>query len=546
MIILLEATAIASAEVKDGDTLTSADFVNSKLDVGIAETTTSKNPQKVKFDGDLIVSEGMEVGAYTEGKLMTSFSGTSGSDHSNSLEVTGTVNISGSGKVILGGQTHSNSYMGLYASDVTVAGSDSNNKSAPNLSATMAYIDNLTVKSGAVVLRSNDDATGGYNGYENGDGSKQTMIKKSITVEGGSLYIGKNNGQKPTEYNNHYLNAIGSNNGAATITQKNGYIEVNGKTRVEDGLIINQTGGEMVFANETSGRAMIVFDGAKANMITQGGDADTKMTLGQMGVITSSYVSGKGFVYSGSGNGQVNISQTGQGEINLAKGVTFKTKDASTASTITQSGGGKINLSGDFSSAIFNISQSKGAINLNSGASMVSNTLTVNTAATLNISGTLTVNTDLKFNIDTPDQEGAAIVLNGGNIDVANLANTVEFNLSDAVITDMMTDAMAFTAETGEELYTYTIDLVSGLNATDVAEFQTLMDSGKLEWILELPTVYGGTVTMTELVDSGLQWSESGNTLQLQTTWKSVPEPTTATLSVLALAALATRRRRRR
>lgn len=244
---------------------------------------------------------------------------------------------------------------------------------------------------------------------------------------------------------------------------------------------------------------------------------------------------------------KLEIVQESSGTIEFNKGVLFETSASTGASTITQSGGGIINLSGDFSSAVFDIEQSKGSINLKSGAKMESNILSLNTAATLNIAGTMTVNDKLSFNLTTPGQETAAIVMaSGGNIEVADMTSAVEFNLEDAIISDMKMEALAYTAETGEAEYTYTIDLISGLSVADKEEFDTLIENGKLSWSLELPQALSeSTITSTELLESGIQWSDSGDTLQLYTTWKSVPEPATATLSLLALATLAARRRRK-
>ena len=392
-----------------GDVLTAADFKDGCLEVGNPVTipdSQSQNPQIVTFEGDLIVGNDMKVGTfYDSGEIvwnphidenLNGFGGknATGNSRTNSLYVTGKVEIKDNGQVLLGGQTHKNNYMGLYAKDVVVTGTLSS-KDSPNLSATMAYIDNLTINSGVVQLRTNDDvATGGYSGYENGDGSKQTIIRSSLIVgEGGTLLMGKQNGQKSDNYSSHVLNALGSSkaydveqgkwvNSASplTITQTGGMIKIYGKTKIYKGLTVNQTGGEMVLANEAAGRAMAVFDGG-VNTFTQGGDSNTILTIGEMSA-----------GYSGSLSAQVNFIQTGSGTINLCKGTKFKS--SSGASVISQSGGGTVNLTGDFSSAVFNVNLMKGTLSLTSSSTKLkSNEVTIASGTTLDNNGVFTVGT---------------------------------------------------------------------------------------------------------------------------------------------------------
>ncbi len=462
----------------------------------------------------------------------------------NTLIVNGKLHIKDNAQMALGGQYKRNSgydmYMGVKADELVVDGTGE----GVHLEATVGKFRLLTMNSGNVYIHHDTTYNSGTSSSSFQDPSdryttfKSPHITEKLTVNGGNLYIGRSESSTNIKDpgGSHIVNYFDG-----SIYQTNGNLVIMGKTMLS--ASVEQEGGSMSMAVGN----LLRLNNSKGSSFIQKGSGT--MSLGEM-------------VYgsTGTGNAKLTLSQEGDGTISM-RGARFKTNTSNVntnASSITQNGAGTINMSGSYENVLFNINQNgKGAVlnlSLNTStvmsgtpvnsASLAANNLTVNTHSTLNIkSGLLDVKNKLIFNIDTPDQTTAAIVMAGGDINVQNIANAVEFNLSDAVITDMMTDAMAYTRETGEELFTYTIDLVSGLNATDKGEFVALMDSGKLEWSLELPTVYGGPITMTELVDSGLQWS--GDTLQIQTTWKSTPEPTTATLSILALAALATRRRRR-
>lgn len=481
-----------------------------------------------------------------------------GSGSSTSLKAN--LIMSGYAKIALGGQYRSvpsstgsvstDKYIGITAKDVTMSEN-------AELIAGKANFSSLTVSGNASVsLHGKNSVTENSGATEYTGGNTLNVNKyftnlsssdKVSTISGkleisdsAQVTIGVDNGQYGTgeKYKtNHWLNQLGGtivqNSNTKTDDTPLSNLAIKGKTFFSGAMNITQNGGNMeIGLKESDDRKAIVYlKSTTNNKITQTGNGTIK--IGKM-------INGTSTVSAS----QLIVNQSGTGIIDLENGVEYT---SNTASTITQSGGGIINLSGDFSRAVFDIEQSKGSINLKSGAKMASNILSLNTAATLNIAGTMTVNDKLSFNLTTPGQETAAIVMaSGGNIEIAKITSAVEFNLEEAIISDMKMEALAYTAETGEAEYTYTIDLISGLSVADKAEFDTLIENGKLSWSLELPQALSeSTITSTELLESGIQWSDSGDTLQLYTTWKSVPEPATATLSLLALATLAARRRRK-
>ena len=487
------------------------------IDVGYKTTDSAST---VVRNTDLTINSGEKVGAWdkTTGAFITTYKYDQ-TYFSNLLDVNGEVTISGSGQLYLGGQYGSN-YSGLLADTVTIdstATGTIDNLNNLNLYTDRAVIGTLNMHAGAAKFHTQIYSG---NSYPAGDATsyKQAVIH-NINLYDGNLVIGSANSKADRE--GHYIPVLGGENANEKVYQAGGNMTVEGYTIAYNGLTIEQEKGNMLIRDKiavTKNRVGGSSEG-KLTIKQTGKDTDKTLSIGNIGTV------GENYFYKVSSI-KVDVSQTKDDQTGVRAAGTIKLRDslASAVYTINQNGG-------------------VGTISIESGAIINASTVQSDTAAKLSIAGTLTVTDSLSFNIDTPDQTTAAIVMAGGDINVQNIANAEEFNLSAAVITDMMNDALAYTRETGEEQFTYTIDLVSGLNATDKGEFEALMASGKLEWSLELPTVYGGPIPMTELVDSGLQWS--GNTLQIQTTWKSTPEPTTATLSILALAALATRRRRR-
>ena len=518
------------------------------------ESIVSYTPE----NGTLTVKDNDKVGAFKNNildvdQMVTSYPDTSSTNeneysYSNTLKINGDLEIKGTGKVILGGQPGSNVYTGIIANTVTIDKTAEGTSSSPNLDATRAHIGSLIVNGGYVQMHTNEYSGNSFIGNEVGGttfgGLKQVVITNKLEVNGGTVVIGRADGSVNTS---HYMTALGDRSDGSAyagqmqvssmsegIIQSGGDLTIKGQTIAQSGLTINQTGGNMSIVNGSRLR----LEGTDLTKITQNGkNADTTMTIGQ--IVYSS-------ILSKSRN--VGIEQLGLGTINLTNGVTYT---STTASTITQSGGGKINLSGDFSSAVFDITQSKGTINLNNGATMQSNKLALDSNALLNIAGSLTLNEGGTFEIAVNSAHDAAISIEATGSLVAT-AQALSLSLHEAVVSDMM-DTVESATESG--LLTYTIDLIS---STDKSKLDTLL--GQLTWEWEgLPQTAAlaadtlTTVVTYDYIDSGLVVNDMGDgtyMLQAATNWnvevtEQIPEPATATLGLLALAGLAARRRRR-
>ena len=301
---------------------------------------------------------------------------------SNSLKVTGTLYIKDTAKVALGGQYKVSKsstydyYMGLTADTVIVDGTTpTGDNDYVHLEATTATIGTLSVKSGNVHLHHDISYnSGNSNGNSDNSSKKMVEITKELNVEGGNVYIGRNGpSDSASDLKKHYINSL-----KGKINQSGGNLIITGKTVL--GANITQTGGSLSLADGS-----FIKISTNPTSIVQSSPEDStsgnnaKMVLGQ---ITALNMLSK-VTYS-----QLNILQTSNGEIHLKNGVTFTTKNASTASSITQTGGGKVNLTGNFTSAIFNVDVTKGLLTLtNSSTKLKSNELSVG-------SGSVTKNGD--------------------------------------------------------------------------------------------------------------------------------------------------------
>ena len=162
------------------------------------------------------------------------------------------------------------------------------------------------------------------------------------------------------------------------------------------------------------------------------------------------------------------------------------------------------------------------AVNSNTSFEQLVNTgaLTVKDAVTLSVAagittGSLTLGTDAKLEFD------------GGSITIANT-----YSVDASCIT--LADDISFDSDDDYTLITVGSAVDAGVATISDA---TLTVSGWETWS------GNGTLYTINNVDYTTKLVLSGNNLKL--TFQSVPEPTTATLSLLALAGLAARRRRK-
>ena len=304
--------------------------------------------------------------------------------YTNRLEVTdGNVILQGKGKIILGGKQSSTVYGGITATNVTV-GTDtgSNVTDSPYLFAAMCNIQSLTVNNGTVDMGSGSDCYTGNSSMSESE-KKLAQITHSLVVTGGSVSLG--------QYHSRYYNANHSQTAfgrfenmdfhAATITQSGGAIETNGYTMTASGFTVNQTGGTLNFKNPLAffGQSG---DDAETVIKQDGTTSDTKIIINGMGVATNWSVS----AYKPD-TMAIKFIQEGTGSIEVNGGIDIET---STAGSIKQDSSGTISLSGAFVPK-FNIDQTKGDIELKSGATFTANgakvggTLNVENAAVFGI-----------------------------------------------------------------------------------------------------------------------------------------------------------------
>lgn len=296
-------------------------------------------------------------------------------------------------------------------------------------------------------------------------------------------------------------------------------------------------------------------------------------------------------------NPSISINQTGSGTINIVKGIDFtnqKTGDASSEiSEIKQSGSGSINMNGTYSGVTFDVEQSgSGNINLNSSMSLNEVKLSDENGA----GGKLNIAEGAVVTVNSITIDGGKIVNNGtinGVVSMALRSAVDTINITDGELVNSGTINAAINM-TGGSLVAEEGSTIAGLTATggdinvegDItmsgdlvldgdaelffADADTTIDLGEYDAYFN-----GGTIALTlgdtdisEVVlftnASGTDYSgytvtlkdSAGNTTgsavmeqnadgSVTLTTAAVPEPTSTTLSLLALAGLAARRRRK-
>lgn len=589
-----------------------------------------------------------------------------------------TLTINGGAQVVLGGQYVSTKvvlgttagsmaeYTGVIADHVVVNGDGS----TTNLNTWNLTTDTLVVNSGKVQIHNQVQSGNNHFVYELPD-SKQVRIHEGLTVNGGEVIINLNSLNSSSSPNSnpndtHIFTGFGTINFDAPsyeegsivdaskasivkswITQSNGSVVIQGKTASVGGLNINQTGGTMSVSTNAAGTGShcwhILSDFGDSS-INQSGGEGTVLNIGGIAAYNSKYseikalMNDKGVVFDplrneASYNGEVmdlnasvSIAQTGSGIINIIQGIDLNNYHensqglASTqSSTISQSGGGIINLGGAYKGASFDINQTAsggiinltgsmtsgnvnqesadGVLNIAKGASMTADSMTV--GGTIENNGTLSVagmevadggtfinngsfngiqeaalasedgiaaldNTESMMNItitggqvlnygtlngsisveggilELLDGNVGAITMTAGDIIVKSESSVDNITLNGGTIT--FEDGAKLTVANGVELNGAKVfvsvdsleDIVSGAKIT-------LFDdaTGTLEFDDALVTFVDANGEETQATVYG---AATGGSITVNTV---VPEPTTATLSLLALAALAGRRRRR-
>ena len=492
-------------------------------------------------DGNLRILYGTCTGTSTAGEV------------SPSVKTTGTVTIKDNAQLSLGGLYDDGQYyFGLIANKLVVDAND--NPDIVNFRTTGAKLTDVEIKGGTALFHHAFNFTGaGTEGGTNqgnqifwgntnlfyldinSNGGKIVAISGSYTQSGGNVRFGAVNiGPHTSGTEIYYGQAF-----KGSISQSGGTMNVYGHTVFEGSMLTQSGDGEMNFRDRINLTKSSV-------TIQQGGDntaASDKPTM----------VIGKLF----GGTASVILDQTNAGTMTLAYGTNFS--GASTVK-VTQSGTGTVNIGGghnmkstdlsgfEAANTSYKFQQTSGTINIANNAtvnlteSTIGGTLHVGHAATLNVQGALNVaeTATLSFGVNQENNTAAMVIDGGGSIEALGAA--VSLTLTEALTTEL--DEYFTSEDVGDK--TMTFNLISNFDAD---QLDNLTEGD----IFTTPAAVA-TLATDDVAYDVKDWSLSvtdRNVLQATVTWQAVkageqiPEPATATLSLLALAGLAARRRRR-
>lgn len=615
---------------------------NISLHTGGSANFTSKESNYVIHEGDLSMSNADKMGIISSDKLSTShgkqeytvswgkFSEKSNTGNvTKNVKINGTLTLEGNASINLGGQYKSptdwsgvttyDEYTGIVANAIIMNGDGA------KLDSYNATIGTLQVDKGTVNLHTNGNSKYGnthFVVYDTQD-SKQVNIQSELKVNGGTVSLGHADGTylqtsfgKLTYSGDMWvagelIYVKDANIESSQITQNGGTLKVQGDSVSVGGLNINQTGGSMSIS---SGAYHDLADYGKSIITQNSTDKKTEMNLGVIRAYNSQY---KVIKEKLTENGvkvelkpSIDLTQSGVGTINL-EGVDFTAEITASPekSNISQSGGGIINLNGEYKGVTFDITLNGkgGTLNVNSNLSV--GTVT-QAAGTINVAENATLTADQivvtsgtfvnKGTINyTPSAamlalgsaednallalagttEGADIVVAGGQfVNIGNVGDVLVQEGGTLTI-EAGSTANSITMEGGQiditgdsstgslTLNGGVINFVDGATVTlsegatlDISENATIMitvDSSVLQDLAGKDfTLFAGVDNAAEALGNadivftdGVEEKEvtisSGSTSGSITVTEVVPEPTTATLSLLALAALAARRRRK-
>lgn len=492
------------------------------------------------------------------------------------FEVKGDVTINGNGKMVVGGKASGSKYTGLTANKVTLNGDGS----TVNLESMSTNIQSLELNNAKAYLHMGQRPANGYF-FAMESQRKQAIIQNNITINGDKSYllIGSQGGASTNtdasgKKTYHYATSLGSQQAGLTLTQNGGTVELNGDVVAKSGLNVVQNKGKTTF------RDYLSFNGAGKSFITQNGDATNKPTM-VIGRLANAQDS--------KNNVEVDIKQTGGGSIQLKYGTDFA---GTGVVNLIQEGSGTITIGGDGTASTmhqwltsfkstnttYNLTQTgTGKININADAAITAEAVNVGKDAILNVNGALTITgassllgtvnvganaiftfeqtADMEVTTTLSLQEGNTMNFNIGSVDDSNGAmqmgesgdlaftgGTLTLELSDVAMQEMAAEAHFIGVE-------YHLTLIDNLSDTDVTELEGIINDS-----LVLERYYAELATTRAVEQSNVITFESqglmleGNQLKavvLVTNPDKLPEPTTTTLSLMALAALAARRRRK-
>ena len=297
---------------------------------------------------------------------------------------------------------------------------------------------------------------------------------------------------KGTNYSDMHIKAFNGN--TATVTVENSTSDVTIEQMIQDPSGRTSNGIMNVIIN-TDGHKVIVEEWATVNNVTLKGNSSVQFNNHNVNKLTVE--AGNSSVFSGAGIGSDGSHKLGTLVVNSGAHLTFGTADT-TVPTITLGGDSSITV-GDGENHNFNL-----------------------TVTTLTVGGDADMNANLVVNGGTLTFAKGAVLTMGCDVTISG--STVYVTI-DGTFDAFMADLRAGNTS---------LVVIDGLESADEAKALTLNG-------LYITDSTGGTFTNNEL---GLKVVENTFTSNGAYAIVVAPEPATATLSLLALAALAARRKR--
>lgn len=467
------------AALSSSDIATPVAGGDSYLNVGMENATDT-------WSGDMVVGDTAgtqgdvdKVGAFNDSwGFITPDGGKTNTSITSGLKISGSLTLQGSGKILLGGQYKGGtSYTGLEAGEAI-------NVTGGSLTATKIITKNLTVSSGSVSTSTGNCTSG--NSYAGGP--KQSYIKESLTISGGSLSFGYTANVQGIGGGGHRMTAFGSSS-SFTMNQTGGTMRVYGDLDMRSGITINQSAGTMVL------RDTIYMGGSgttSTTTIDQSGDT-SKLVLGRL--------ESTGYRPPVC---KFDIKQSGAGLIHLAYGSNFA--EASTI-TLTQTGTGTINIGGKHDTTITGALPSRGYALDTTPFESIRTTYTIDqgSGSTINLKGVALVK------LTTATIGGTVNVASGATLgvifdDIESLSkeyitvdSTGSWNMEAGSVFGITFSQKAIDAliesddnpDTPERDFVFNIEVASGADVAKLlnSEFK-LLDMDERLWTLESGTMW--------------------------------------------------------
>ncbi len=517
----------------------------------------------------------------------------------NSLKVTGTLVVKGEAQLHIRGQYKKSSYdafSGVVGDRVII-------DEKASFTADRLDVSDLIVKGGTVSLHGYNNNGNSSIPWQEKD-TKMVQIKNSLHQENGIITIGKADKAPHTAtktniigttttyyYSNYFKGNISQTSGTTNVyghnylegnisISQNGNGNINFRDRVhlkQNGAIFSITQGNNMPESGTDSSSLVLGaiygSGATVN-INQEGSGDIKIAHGTSFTSTATVnieQSGDGNIYIGGGHGishtdlsgflnnsqtTYNFTQTGAGAIHISADATITADTVSIGSGSTLDVKGTVTVTGTSTlkgdvivaeGATFNLNGSttiSGESSLQGSNVNINGCVTFEDTADLTVSTTISMSTgnSMTFCIGSTAEERAAMTMTEtGNLEFE--AGSLKLELTDVVLQQMIDEA----TKEGTE---YTLTLIDNISDTDVTQLQAAIDSGNLtledyRWsTINTFAMHSSTPNVT-IESNGLVLENNALKAIMKATSQSIPEPATTTLSLIALAGLSMRRRRR-